>query len=137
MPTVKFVKENKEIEVPAGSNLRQAAINAGINVHQGVNGIGASVNKFLNCKGFGQCGTCRLLITKGMENTNEMGAAEKARLKYPIPTPMAPLAFDPLPAMAYVGYEETMRLSCKTTVNGDIEVETGPELNLFGDNFFS
>ena len=137
MPVVKFVKENKEIEVPEGANLRSEAIKAGINVHQGVNGMGASVNKFMNCKGWGQCGTCRVLITKGMENTNKMGAGESARLKYPVPTPMAPLAFDPLPAMAYVGYEETMRLSCKTTVHGDIEVETGPELNLFGENFFS
>ena len=137
MPLVKFVKENKEIEVPAGANLRAEAIKAGINVHQGVNGIGATVNQFLNCKGFGQCGTCRLLITKVMENTNKMGVGESARLKYPVPTPMAPLAFDPLPAMAFVGHEETMRLSCKTTVQGDIEVETGPELNLFGENFFS
>ena len=137
MPLVKFVKENKEIEVPAGANLRAEAIKAGINVHQGVNGIGATVNQFLNCKGFGQCGTCRVLITKGMGNTNKMGVGESARLKYPVPTPMAPLAFDPLPAMAFVGHEETMRLSCKTTVQGDIEVETGPELNLFGENFFS
>ena len=38
MPVVKFVKENKEIEVPSGANLRQEAIKAGINVHQGVNG---------------------------------------------------------------------------------------------------
>ena len=137
MPVVKFVKENKEIEVPEGSNLRQEALKAGINVHQGVNGFGAGINRFMNCKGYGQCGTCRVLITKGMENTNKMGAGVSARLKYPIPTPMAPLALDPLPAMAYVGFEETMRLSCKTMVNGDIEVETGPELNLFGENFFS
>ena len=137
MPTVKFVKENKEIEVPAGSNLRQEAIKAGINLHQGVNGFGAGINKFLNCKGFGQCGTCRVLITKGMENCSAMGAGEKARLTYPIPTPMSPLALDPLPAMAYVGFEDTMRLSCKTKVNGDIEVETGPEINMFGENFFS
>jgi hypothetical protein len=30
-----------------------------------------------------------------------------------------------------------MRLACKTRVMGDMEVETGPEINLFGDNFFS
>ena len=33
--------------------------------------------------------------------------------------------------------EETMRLACKTQVNGDIEVETGPPIDLFGENFFS
>ena len=50
MPVVKFVKENKEIEVPEGSNLRQEALKAGINVHQGVNGFGAGINRFMNCK---------------------------------------------------------------------------------------
>ena len=35
MPTVKFVKEKKEIEVPAGTNLRAAAVQAGINLNQG------------------------------------------------------------------------------------------------------
>lgn len=30
-----------------------------------------------------------------------------------------------------------MRLSCQTKVHGDIEVETCPKVNLFGDNFFS
>ena len=39
--------------------------------------------------------------------------------------------------MAYVGNEETMRLSCCVKVYGDIEVETGPQLDLFGENFFS
>ena len=30
-----------------------------------------------------------------------------------------------------------MRLACYTEVNGDIEVETGPEIDLYGENFFS
>ena len=51
MPVVKFVKENKEIEVPKGANLRKEAIHAGINVHQGINGFGAGINKFVNCHG--------------------------------------------------------------------------------------
>jgi hypothetical protein len=50
MPIVKFIKEKKEIEVPTGANLRKEAMKAGINVHQGVNGMGASANKFLNCQ---------------------------------------------------------------------------------------
>ena len=70
-----------------------------------------------------------MIITKGIENTNPMGMIEKAKFKVPLP--------DPLPCMAFVGNEESMRLACKTTVHGDIEVETGPELNLFGENFFS
>jgi ferredoxin len=129
MPLVKFIKENKEIDVPHGANLRQEAIKAGINVHQGVNGFGAGINKFLNCHGLGQCGTCRVRITKGIENTNSMGLIEKFRFYNPLP--------DPLPCMAFIGNEDSMRLACRTKVLGDIEVESGPELNLFGENFFS
>ena len=72
--------------------------------------------------GFGQCGSCRVLITKGMDNVSPMGLLESARLKM---------------SMAYIGNEDTMRLSCQTLVNGDIEVQTKPPLNLFGENFFS
>lgn len=137
MPLVKFIKENKEIDVPYGANLRKEAIKAGINVHQGLNGFGAGINKFLNCHGFGQCGTCRVNILKGIENVSPMGMVEKIRFKCPVPTPLTPIAFDPLPCMDFIGNEETMRLSCQVEVRGDIEVETGPELNLFGENFFS
>jgi ferredoxin len=107
MPTVKFIKENKEIEVPEGANLRSEAIKAGINMHQGFNGMGASVNKFLNCKGWAQCGTCRVLITKGMENTSPMGFVEKTRFHCPVPTPVTIGGIDPLPCLAYVGHEDT------------------------------
>ena len=129
MPIIKFIKEKKEIEVPVGANLRNAAIDAGINLHQGINGFGATANKYLNCHGLGQCGTCRVLITKGMENASSMGTMEWLKFRVPLPDPMAPLA--------YVGHEQTMRLACQTKVNGDIEVETGPPIDLFGENFFS
>ena len=137
MPVVKFVKENKEIEVSEGSNLRTEAIKAGINPHQGLNGMGASMNKYFNCKGFGQCGTCRVNIVEGMENVTSMGMVEKLRFRCPLPTPVTPGGIDPLPCMAFVGNEDTMRLACQVKVHGDIEVETGPELDLFGENFFS
>jgi len=129
MPVIKFIKEKKEIEVPEGANLRTEAIKAGVNTHQGLNGFGAGLNKVLNCHGFGQCGTCRVKIVGGMENVNKVGMIEKFRFYNPIP--------DPVPCMAYIGNEETMRLACQVTVHGDIEVETGPELDLFGENFFS
>jgi ferredoxin len=129
MALVKFIKENKEIEVPYGANLRKEAIKAGINVHQGFNGFGAGINRILNCHGIGQCGTCRVRITKGMENTNSKGLIEKIRFNNPLP--------DPLPCLAYIGNEDTMRLACQVRVQGDIEVETGPTLDLFGENFFS
>jgi ferredoxin len=129
MPLVKFINENKEIEVPHGANLRKEAIKAGINTHQGLNGFGATINKIVNCHGLGQCGTCRVRIVKGMDNTNPMGFIEKFLFYNPVP--------DPIPCMAFIGNEDTMRLACQTLVNGDMEVETGPPLDLFGENFFS
>jgi len=129
MPIVKFVNEKKEIEVPEGANLRKEALKAGINVYNGLNGCGATLNRYVNCYGMGTCGTCRVLITKGMENTNKPTLKEKFKFKVPVP--------DPLAALAYVGHEDTMRLACQTTVHGDIEVETGPDIDLFGENFFS
>jgi hypothetical protein len=66
-----------------------------------------------------------------------MGILEKVRFKCPVPTPITPGGVDPLPCMAFIGHEDTMRLACQTKVLGDMEVETGPQLNLFGENFFS
>jgi ferredoxin len=130
MPIIKFIKENKEIEAPMGANLRKEALKAGVNPHSLLNGMGAKLSRYvINCHGLGQCGTCRVKIVKGMENTSPMGMLEKIRFHNPIP--------DPLPALAFIGNEDTLRLACQTQVNGDIEVETAPTLDLFGENFFS
>lgn len=130
MPIVKFIKEKKEVEVPNGAWLRDAASAAGINTNCGVNGFFETANKYMNCHGFGLCGTCRVLIKKGMENTNPMTLREKMKFKLPLPP-------DPLPCLAFIGHENEMRLACMTQVHGDIEVENAPEVNLFGENFFS
>lgn len=137
MPVIKFVKEKKEIEVPHGANLRAQAVGAGINLNCPISGISEEVDKFhdavgkvLNCHGFGVCGTCRVKITQGLENTNALTVREQMKFRY-MPVP------DPIPMLAYLGNEDTMRLACMTKVNGDITVETKPELNVFGDNFFS
>ena len=66
MPKVVFVKEKKEIEVPDGANLRQEARKAGIQVYRGI-------ERFLNCRGNGLCGACRVLVKKGMENLSPQG----------------------------------------------------------------
>lgn len=131
MPIIKFVKEKKEIEVPAGANLRAEAVKAGINLNTGVNGIGASVNKWVNCAGLGMCGSCRINIKKGMENLSPITFKETFKFKYMGFPP------DPMPMMAFIGNEDKMRLACQCTVNGDVEVESTPEFNLFGENFFS
>jgi ferredoxin len=129
MPKVKFTKEKKEVEVPVGANLRKVAQDSGVNIYHGVNGIGETLNQVFNCHGFGLCGTCAVGITKGMENTNPIGLMEKAKFKgFPLPD---------LTCLHYIGNEGKLRLACKTQVLGDIEVETGPAFNLFGENFFS
>ena len=78
-------------------------------------------HKIVNCRGKGSCGTCRVLIKKGMENTSSMGRWERFRLGI---------------SLVSVGFEDQMRLSCQTHVLGDIEVETVPTLNMSGEKFW-
>ena len=114
MPQVKFINENKTVEVPSGSNLREQALKAGIDVYRWR-------HKFLNCHGHGTCASCRMLIKKGMENTSPATKWEKFRLGV---------------SMVSIGFENEMRLSCQTQVNGDIEVETRPPINMSGEKFW-
>jgi ferredoxin len=115
MAIINFVKEKKEIQVPEGSNLRKEARRAGVQLYSGI-------HKYANCRGFSLCGSCRVLVTKGMENASPMGVMESLRLKS---------------SMAYIGNEDTMRLACQVCVQGDMEVQTTPPMNWFGENFFS
>ena len=77
MPKVVFVSEKKEIEVPEGANLRDAARKAGVEVYRGL-------ARFLNCFGHGTCGTCRVLVKKGMENLSPKGMLERFTLAVPL-----------------------------------------------------
>jgi ferredoxin len=118
MPKVFFVNEKRELEVPQGSNLRKEARQAGIEVH-------GTVESYLNCMGNGLCGTCRVLVKKGMENLSPRSLREKINLN-----------LHPLTMLAAIGHEDEMRLSCQVTVNGDCTIETHPALNLSGENFW-
>jgi ferredoxin len=114
MPKVLFLKEKKEIEVPLGANLRQEALKAGIQVYRGL-------ARYLNCRGHGTCGTCRVLIKKGMENLSPKTCIERFTLAR---------------MLATIGHEEEMRLSCQVRVLGDCAVETCPAFNWSGENFW-
>jgi ferredoxin len=114
MPKVTFLKEKQEIDVPQGANLRKEAIKAGINLYPGI-------HRFLNCHGFAQCGSCRVLVKKGMENLSSKGLLERFRLAL---------------SLATVGHENEMRLACQAQVLGDCAVETKPEFNWDGENFW-
>ena len=131
MPLVKFIKENKEIEVPAGANLRKEAIKAGINVHQGVNGFGAGINKIRQLP--------RPRPVRHVPREDHQGHGKRQPDGHDgedrgstIPLP------DPLPCMALRRQRRHDAAGLPDArCYGDMEVETGPELNLFGENFFS
>ena len=118
MPKVIFVKEKRTIEVPEGANLRAEARKNGIEMNPGI-------HKYLNCFGFGQCGSCCVKITKGEENVSRQGLREWLRFL------IGPLTF-----FMRIGNEKTMRLSCQCQVLGDCEIETAPPINLSGEKFW-
>ena len=109
MPKVSFVNEKRDIEVPQGGNLREEAIKAGIPVNFQFGS--AKAGKYLNCLGFGSCGSCHVLVKKGAENLSPKGTWEKLRMGL---------------MMATIGHEDESRLACQTRVNGDCSVVTNP-----------
>ncbi|MBT4867410.1 MAG: 2Fe-2S iron-sulfur cluster binding domain-containing protein [Planctomycetaceae bacterium] len=119
MPKVKFVKEKKEVEVPNGANLRQEARKAGVDVYPGI-------HKVLNCQGNGMCCSCRMNIKEGSDRVSKQGLWEKMWFY------LNPIAF-----FARIGQEDNLRLSCQTTIHGDVEVESQPEFNWHGDKFWA
>jgi ferredoxin len=118
MPKIKFVKEKKEVEVEQGANLRQVAMREGIELYPGI-------HQYVNCMGFGQCASCRVHVTKGVENVSRQGIFEKLRL-----------IGGPITFFARLGHEKDLRLACQARINGDIEVETQPEVNWHGERFW-
>jgi 2Fe-2S ferredoxin len=59
VPKIRFIKENLEIEVPAGTTILQAA--KSIHAPQGD-----------RCGGVCACSTCHVYVIKGLENTSEV-----------------------------------------------------------------
>lgn len=118
MPKVTVVNEKKDIEVPAGSNLRQELLKAGVVTNPGP-------TKYLNCLGNGLCGTCKILVKEGMDHLGPKTTVETLNLN-----------FHPVTMFAAIGHEAEMRLACQVTVNGDCKVVTQPAFNLSGENFW-
>ena len=119
MPTVKFVKEKKSIEVASGANLRKEALKNGVEIYAGP-------HKVVNCRGLGQCGSCNVLV-KNNENASKKSLWEKVRLW-----------LGPLTSLKMLSHEKgEIRLACQTRVQGDMEVETQPGINWHGDKFWN
>ena len=120
MAKITFVKEKKTIEVPPGTNLRTAALENGVQVYWGFHKTFP-----FNCLGFGLCGSCNVLITKGEDNVSRPGLRERLRIL------AGPLLF-----FWRIGNAKRLRLSCRCQVNGDVEVETTPTHNWHGERFW-
>jgi ferredoxin len=118
MPKVTFVNEKLEVEVAVGANLREEARKAGIPIYSGM-------DRYVNCRGMGMCGTCKVVVKSGMENLSPKGLIERANLN-----------FHPMTMLACIGQEDRMRLACQVHVNGDCAIETQPGLNWSGENFW-
>ena len=125
MPKVVFVSvndkkqtEKKEVEVADGANLRQEARKNGVEIYKGL-------DRALNCRGFGLCGTCRVLVKSGMENLNPKTLMERINFN-----------LHPLSMLARIGHEAEMRLACQIEVHGDCTVEVHPTFNWDGENFW-
>jgi ferredoxin len=123
MPKVTFVNEKKEIEVAQGANLREEARKAGIQLYWGP-------YRVLNCHGFGTCGTCTVLVKKGMENLNQKTLIERINLNviHPIAHPIA--------GWMVIANSDEVRLACQVKVLGDCSVETRPKTDLSGETFW-
>lgn len=99
MVSIKFVKENKEIDAASGANLRFKAQENNIDIY-------TFMGKLTQCGGYGQCGTCVVDVVEGSYNLSPRTAVEDRMLKK---------------------RPSTCRLACQTTVNGPISVVTKPD----------
>jgi ferredoxin len=98
MSTITFAKENKEIVIALGSNLREKAVQNGIDMY-------TFKGKMMNCGGYGQCGMCKIEILEGIENLSPRTDFEEKKLK---------------------NKPDSFRLACQTIVNGPVKVNTKP-----------
>ena len=98
MPTIRFEQVAQQVGCIEGANLRKAALDAGINPYTGLNNLN-------NCGGVGQCGTCVMEVVEGMNNLSPRSDVEEVYL---------------------ADRPANYRLSCRTSVNGDVTVRTRP-----------
>ena len=98
MPTIRYEHEDQQVGCIEGANLRRATLDSGLNPYKGLNNLN-------NCGGVGQCGTCVVEVIEGLNNLSPRSDVEEVYLAD------RPASF---------------RLSCRTTVNGDVTVRTRP-----------
>jgi ferredoxin len=149
MPKVVFIKdkEKREVEVADGTVLRDAALKAGIQINYLPLEIGNGLlGRIFNCHGFGHCGSCKVLVKKGMENLcPKKMKPEEAKLHRENVEKGAEKAgqqrsfmerFTLWRMFSSIGHEDEMRLACQVAIHGDCTVEINPKFNWDGDNFW-
>ena len=102
MPVVHFVKQDRFIECPVGTNLRRLALDNSIDLY-------SFPANLAHCRGFGLCGTCRVLVDDPRALSAPTPAEERKTL--------------------WEG--PRFRLACQTKVLADIAVVTNPR-RVFG-----
>ena len=98
MGNIKFVKENQEIVAAYVDNLLLKAVENVIDIY-------TFISKITNCGGAGQCTTCVVQITEGIENLSPRTDLENRKFK---------------------NKPDNYRLACQTLVNGPVSVITKP-----------
>ena len=99
MPTVTFVRENVQVDVPIGDHVRYPALENDVPVYCGI-------WKYANCHGNGLCGTDRVAVSPST-NTNSLTFMEKFWLRGDRKKK-----------------NPNMRLACQVEVLGDVTVDT-------------
>ncbi len=109
MPVITLLNEGRTVEVSEGTNLRKALLKAKVNPYLGK-------DRFLNCRGLGLCGTCRVEIVdgKGVPPLTDREAAPLIGL--------SPFYARKIP--------QNVRLSCRIDVMSDIAVTTFPKVEM-------
>ena len=106
MPVVRFVREGREVDCPAGTNLRELALAEGVELY-GLKG------RLGNCGGCGQCITCFVEV---------VAERQPGALSDPTAVEIKKLRRRP----------EAWRLACQVLVLDSVAVLTRPQLGKGG-----
>ena len=104
MPVVTFVNEFRRVEVPAGANLREVALEAGVSIDR-------QHFKGLSCKNRGLCGQCKVWVRDKSQGATSPRTWKETFLFFRL-------------------FKGWSRLACQVRVQGDVEVWTvagGPD----------
>jgi ferredoxin len=104
MPVVTFHHEHRSFDVEPGTNLRRLMLKVNVTPYNGL-------DMLTNCRGHNFCGTCAVEIVDG-KGASPRGQDEEATLTGNL-------------AIAKI-VEKNVRLSCQTSVMGDMVVKTHP-----------